>query len=230
MRSLIVAAILGGALSSTACLRSTQYRCTEDSQCGSGGVCEPSQFCSFADSACAGGRRYGEFSGSVANQCVDETNTEIDAGVDGPPGDGQNGGCPADYVALAGVSNRQYRVLMNPAPWATHQTACAAHGSNTYLAVPDDQAELTAIIAAANVARVWVGINDMATEGAYVTSNGGTFPANSPLWGSGEPNNQALGGGAGQNNADCVVALMSSGRLADDRCTDSYRAVCECEP
>jgi hypothetical protein len=227
MRTTIIVAAALAALSS-ACLRSTQYSCTEDSQCGAGGVCEPSRFCSFSDSDCAGGRRYGEFSGSLANKCVDETHG--DAGVDDAAGDGQNGGCPANYMALAGISGRQYRVLTNSANWTTHQTACAAHGSNTYLVVPDDQAELTAILAAANVARVWVGINDMATEDTYVTSNGGTFSATSPLWGAGEPNNTPVASGGAQNNADCVIGLMSTNRLADERCTEVYPAVCECEP
>jgi hypothetical protein len=60
------------ALALCGCLRSTQFTCELDSDCG-GGSCEPTGFCSFIDSACASGSRYGELSGSLSNQCVDDS-------------------------------------------------------------------------------------------------------------------------------------------------------------
>jgi hypothetical protein len=50
------------------CVRPGAFPCTDDTQCGPGGVCEPVGFCSFADATC--GRRFGEASGSFSNQCV----------------------------------------------------------------------------------------------------------------------------------------------------------------
>jgi len=47
------------------------YQCSQDTQCGSGGFCEPSGFCSFVDAACPSGRRYGTFAGDeLGESCV----------------------------------------------------------------------------------------------------------------------------------------------------------------
>jgi hypothetical protein len=48
-----------------------------DGQCGTGGICEPSQYCSFPGD-CPSGRRYGQYAGDLSNQCVEY--------VDGGPG------------------------------------------------------------------------------------------------------------------------------------------------
>lgn len=62
------------------------YHCETDAQCAggpSGGRCEPTTgFCSFADSACGSGQRYGSASGSLSGVCVGDE-PEIDAGIDG---------------------------------------------------------------------------------------------------------------------------------------------------
>ena len=110
-----------------------------------------------------------------------------------------------------------------------HETDCGndTAGTNTYLASPDDQTELTAIIAAAAQARIWVGVSD-STENTYAKTGGGTIPMNDTMWDASEPDNSPVGGGGGQG--DCVSASMTSGKLADDACNTSYPAVCECEP
>ncbi len=49
------------------------FVCEQSSQCSQGsvaGMCQPNGFCSFDDSSCASGQRYGDLSGSVANSCV----------------------------------------------------------------------------------------------------------------------------------------------------------------
>src|SRR5690242_4484989 len=60
------------------------FSCDSDSQCGAGGMCElgHGHFCSFPDSACQSGRRFGELAGGQSHQCV---GAEIDAGIDAPP-------------------------------------------------------------------------------------------------------------------------------------------------
>ena len=50
MRTLLVFAV-----SLTACLRSTEFKCEMSSQCGAGGQCESTGYCSVADDQC--GRR-----------------------------------------------------------------------------------------------------------------------------------------------------------------------------
>lgn len=226
MRALLLFAAAIGALVGAGCLRKTEFKCSESTQCGAGGACESTGFCSFADPDCASGRRYADYAGTTySNQCVGGDG-DIDGGVDGPPDDGPMGdgadGCPTSYSTTIGT--HKYRVIATSAAWMAQRNLCAADGGNTYLASPDDQTELDAIIAAANVARVWVGISD-STEGTYATTAGGTIPDNDPMWDPSEPDNSPVSGGG---QADCVSA--AGGELADDSCNATYPAVCECVP
>jgi len=220
------------ALASAGCLRTTTYKCTTNDQCGASGACEATGYCSFADPKCAGqgDRSYGEFAGVYSNKCIDYVPPDLDGGTDGtlvdaPMADVPLGNCPTSYSIVHGT--HRYRVIATGDIWATQLAACAADGANKYLAVPDDQTELSAILADANVANVWVGINDQTTEDTYATANAGTFAKSSPLWGSGEPDNTPQTGGG---QADCTAGRMSDSRLVDDRCSETYQAVCECEP
>lgn len=224
MRTFIFFALVASA----GCLRKTEYKCTDSTQCGTSGQCEDTGFCSFPDTACDSGRKYGEFSGSTySGECVGGTGPLVDGGLDGTPGDGMDpdgmiGNCPSSYT---GTGTHKYRVITVGADWAAHEADCGndTAGTNTYLAAPADQTELTALLTAANVATIWVGVSDT-VEGTYATTAGGTIPTSDPMWNTGEPD--GTGGGAG----DCVSADMTSGKLADDNCNTSYAAVCECEP
>jgi hypothetical protein len=75
------------ALGLAACNGSTTFDCATSSQCRSGaltGVCEPSGFCSFGDSACASGSRYDSSAGDdLAGQCVPVP--PLDSDGDGVP-------------------------------------------------------------------------------------------------------------------------------------------------
>lgn len=54
-----------------ACEEDDAFHCLEDAQCGVGGVCELNSSCSFEDSDCESGRRYGQLSPEgIANACV----------------------------------------------------------------------------------------------------------------------------------------------------------------
>jgi len=73
------------AIASSACLRTTTFHCSSDSECANGaitGVCQSTGLCSFADSSCPSGQRYGDLSGSLANKCTDTSGPMPDA----PPG------------------------------------------------------------------------------------------------------------------------------------------------
>ncbi len=53
------------------CVNDSLFECASSSECGDG-TCESTGFCSFADSDCTTGRRYGEYaSPEIANACVD---------------------------------------------------------------------------------------------------------------------------------------------------------------
>ena len=129
----------------------------------------------------------------------------------------------ATYMTLSGAGTHRYMKLGNASGWTTQRDRCAADGANAYLAIPDDMAELDAIRTLA-AARSWIGLDDMTTEGTFMTVRG--MPATYVPWdtGNGEPNN---GTGTPQN---CVTALSGSPLIATDRCNDAFVAVCECEP
>src|SRR6185436_6164408 len=75
------------------------FRCAGDGQCGAGGVCEPLGWCSFADTACASGRRYGEHSGDgVGGTCVVRGETP-DAAPPAADGAAPDSGAGADAGA-----------------------------------------------------------------------------------------------------------------------------------
>jgi hypothetical protein len=60
------------------------FRCTDSNQCGDGaGTCEGAGFCSFNDTTCPSGRRFGEFaSEALSNTCVINPNGDFDISVE----------------------------------------------------------------------------------------------------------------------------------------------------
>ena len=137
--------LLGG------CLRATQFVCDDNNDCGNDGFCEASGFCSFADGACEGGRRYGQESGDVSGQCV-------------PPGITPR--CANDYAPVNG-SPHVYKMLGVSDDWNRQRDRCN-NDDNAFLAIPDDAGELSLILDLAGD-DVWIGIDDKSTEVNYVT-------------------------------------------------------------
>jgi len=224
MRTLLLLAI-----SLTACLRSTEFRCEMSSQCGAGGQCESTGYCSVVDDTC--GRRYSPSAGPLAGQCVG--GTSIDAGIDSPqnmidaaidaPGSG--GGCPSGYVNVSGQTH-MYKVLTAVGTWNTQSGNCTATSPMAYLAIPDDPTELAALDALPGVgASYWVGITDSATEGTWLNVKGAVqsfLP-----WATGAPTTTP------PNNTDdyvkVIIANPAANQFKDDKQNVQLPAVCECE-
>ena len=62
-----------------------QYECASPQDCtqsGLAGTCEESGYCSFPDSSCESGRRYGEQAGELSRQCTAAGRDAGGAGVD----------------------------------------------------------------------------------------------------------------------------------------------------
>jgi hypothetical protein len=224
------------ALSLTACLRSTVYRCAQDTECGAGGSCDPLGYCSFADGTCESGQRFGEASGSHAGQCT-TSSSDIDAGIDmamidgtpidGPPIDMAIDAdltvCPGSYAPIAGgQAGHVYRVIPNVANWNAQRAACAQDSDSAYIAIPDDAGELAALATLAVDDRFWVGVTDAATEGTWLTVLGD--PQTFLPWEGGAPDDQGPG-------EDCVEGVGATTQFNDHRCGQTQRvAVCECVP
>jgi len=83
-----------------ACNGTTSYQCSESSQCmsaGIAGMCQPDGWCSFPDTACPSGQRYGAFVGdALAEQCVP---------ADGTTGEGSDDGIVTSVTTETGSSD-----------------------------------------------------------------------------------------------------------------------------
>ena len=198
------------------CLRSTTFRCASDPECGSG-TCESVGFCSFADTACTAGRRFGAHSDDYSGHCVGEVPGEdggVDDGMPDAPPDAA-AGCPVDYMTITGgQAGHRYKARITSTSWDTHRAACAGEGG--HLAIPGDLVELQALVVLGG-SPIYVGISDRATENTWVDVLGA--PATYLPWRPGQPDDDNPG-------EDCVRA--TSTELSDERCGRTARAVCEC--
>lgn len=223
------------ALATSGCLRTTEYRCADDTSCGAGGACETSGYCSTIDAECASGRRYGESAGPLSGTCtsggmnmqddadinpmIDMGVNNVDAMIDGPPA----AQCPGQYQTITGGNmGHKYFAITAGNDWAAQETACQLTTAQAHLAVPDDLAELTALdtlIGGTN--RYWIGVSDSAAETQFVRVTGGnqTFLP----WIMGAPDDAGPG-------EDCVEAIPATHEFNDERCNTSRPAICECAP
>lgn len=228
MRSLILLV----ALASAGCLRSTQFQCSNDTACGASGLCEPSGYCSFPDTDCDSGRRYGDSAGGNAGQCTSGS-TGSDSGVDTPVAitdgrmiDGPVGvGCPSGYnVVPNGQAGHLYKIVTAADNWDPQRLGCRATTLSAYLFVPDDLTELTALDAVVGVPKYWIGVSDSAADGTFVALPNNTAQTFLP-WATNEPEN---GANPPQN---CVAVTTSAHEFSDERCNNAnLPAVCECAP
>lgn len=212
------------ALVATGCIERARFTCDHDEQCGAG-RCEPAGYCSFDDAQCESGRRFGAAAGELASTCVLATSpgdppdagligdATVDAAADAAPA------CPVGYTSLSPANGHFYRRVGNPAGWTNQRALCGNEPANVYLAVPDDDAELAALVALATT-DVWVGLSDAGDEGTFVTVRG--TPVTFSPWAPAEPDNEG--------NQDCVLAQAATGLLATSVCGAPAVAVCECEP
>jgi hypothetical protein len=223
MRTLL---LLLTALTSTACLRTTSFHCTDDTSCGTGGAFETTGYCSFSDPDCASGRRYGDASGSLANTCTGgggpdadadttiDTPTATDAAVDTPTAQ-----CPNGYAAIAnGETGHQYMVLSSADDWNAQEAACQATTVKAHLAVPADETEHAAIDTLAGASTYWIGI---VKNGAGWDSVFGGAQTYLP-WEGGAPSNSA--------QEQMVYSLSASHTIYNDKSVTNRPAVCECAP
>ena len=209
----------------TGCLRSTTFQCEESTECGTGGQCEADGLCSVASSGCASGREYAPSSGGKSGECVGG-NPGGEAGSEPivPGGEPEPMGCRADYAVLpnSGPRNHRYLLIAATGSWNAQRDFCAANMG--YLAWPDGtslanaQLELNALRTLAGDL-AWVGVNDIVTEGTYLTSLNTTASTFTQM---------LMNLGGNPNPTDCF--FINNTTLDDANCGDLRKAVCECVP
>ena len=202
----------------TGCLRQTQFHCETSDQCGAGGTCESVGYCSFLDADC--GHRFGPQAGTYANTCVGATDGGVDAKHDAPVDSSNH--CAGGYNAISnGTAGHRYKLITTTDTWQVQHDACL--GPFSYLAIPDDATELAALDAlAGSIALYWVGVDDIATEGTFLTVK--NVPATFLPWQPPAPDDAPPG-------EDCVEAITAVAMFNDDRCNNTQlAAICECDP
>jgi len=223
MRFVVCSSLILGATALAGCLKSTSFTCSDDTSCGAGGVCEPQGVCSIADADCTSGRRFDSSAGTLAGQCTAgdlPTDSGVDTTTDGPT-DGPTDappdtpvGCNGDFNTITnGNTAHKYKLISTPTDWVAQQnTVCAQQSS--YMAIPDDAAELQAIYDLAGQNDLWVGVNDRITEGTFRDTKNNLYTA-LPVTGNKVPD-------------DCVHTANGTS-LDVVGCGDSKITVCECE-
>ncbi|VTJ88990.1 Hypothetical predicted protein, partial [Marmota monax] len=127
--------------------------------------------------------------------------------------------CGSSCRRCAETDSKLYLLVKEEKRYADAQLSCQGQGGT--LSMPKDEAAnglMAAYLAQAGLARVFIGINDLEREGAFVYSD------RSPMqtfnkWRSGEPNNA-------YDEEDCVE-MVASGGWNDVACHTTLYFMCE---
>jgi hypothetical protein len=126
-------------------------------------------------------------SAAPSGQCSQVVTYTPPYGVDNC-GDCQSPPALSGFTLLTSANGRAYYVSNGTANFATANAAAAATGG--YLAAIESAAENTLIrnaMTSLGIVTYYIGLNDLATEGTYVWTNG--QPLSYQNWNTGEPNN-----------------------------------------
>ena len=226
MRALWIIALL-----SSGCIKSSDFHCDSNADCGSTGRCELATggFCSFPDSSCTvSGYKYGDNSGPNSNKCVGEEQMMKDApdGTEMTGGEPLPTGCPATgYAALpnSGPRMHMYKVFATGQSWANAKSTCSGEG--TWLAFPDGanvtdaRAELAALRVAIGDGG-WVGVEDIVQKGTWKNSLNLNASAVTQML-------LATPAGSGPDRCENII---SATQIDDANCGGAKKFVCECMP
>ncbi|XP_062066106.1 collectin-11 isoform X1 [Lepus europaeus] len=126
---------------------------------------------------------------------------------------------PAAVAGVRETDSKLYLLVKEEKRYADAQLSCQGRGGT--LGMPKDEATnglMAAYMAQAGLARVFIGINDLEQEGAFVYSDRTPVQAFSK-WRSGEPNNA-------YDEEDCVE-MVASGGWNDVACHITMYFLCE---
>ncbi|HEY4059989.1 MAG TPA: hypothetical protein VGM39_25410 [Kofleriaceae bacterium] len=180
------------------------YACHDDSNCTGGpgaGRCETDLgVCSFADSSCGDGYRFGDNSGSHSGQCVGGS-SDIDASVGSDaPGDGPTIDAPPDAQLCFGTSQQICFTTLPTAPKDLPASIDTGVDGNCDLIVPQTGGLALCVVAGTQV--TVPGTRVFGTRPLVVVATGGTITVTGTLDASSRhdgPNKT----GPGANAATC---------------------------
>ena len=166
------AALLASTLLFIAGCKRPSAHCQTAEDCRSGGTCEPSGFCSYADADCPHGRRYSKHArGDLREQCVsvnvcgdgDWTAAEYCEDGNTINDDGCTAGCVLCDESIgdgrfAGRDGTCYSRHNQPLPFRKAQQECLAAGGHLVtITSMQEQTEPEARLLAEDGARLWIG-------------------------------------------------------------------------
>lgn len=144
------------------------------------------------------------------------------AGTGGVP----SGGCSADDEFSDTASGKCYRRNTETLNWNDAEAACVTWGGHLagVATTAENELVVTALREAGVQELVWVGANDLTTEGTWQFANGEAYAytTGQPPWGEGKPNDFNMA-------EDCasVDTMTAEGLWNDVSCEDLLPSLCE---
>lgn len=140
-----------------------------------------------------------------------------DAPVDAPP---ILPACATDPLYVPSPAGVRYFVSLVPLAWSAAQAECATKGA--HLAIIKSQAENQYLDGLSNSV-LWIGMNDLVTEGVFVWLDGTVVDSGFTSWRSMQPNNDS-------GNQHCGELDPFNPTWNDFVCEVPQQFVCECPP
>ena len=117
-----------------------------------------------------------------------------------------------------GFNNYCYKHVQDLKTWDNAKTDCVAAGSYLVTIHSEEEQDFVSSIIPVNV-DVWMGGNDLATEGDWVWEDGKPWGVYTK-WRPGEPNNY-------QDNEDCLLMVEREKTWNDKECSAQQSSVCK---
>ncbi|XP_061839397.1 tetranectin-like [Nerophis lumbriciformis] len=131
-------------------------------------------------------------------------------------------------VCLKGTKITGKCVLADPVKKSYHTASEDCNALGGYLAAPssaDENDQLTKYIqqSVGPGEQVWLGVNDMVTEGTWANQSGDSISFKN--WDTSSSRSRQPDGGTSQNCA--VLSVAAQGKWSDEKCSDENPSVCQ---
>lgn len=129
----------------------------------------------------------------------------------------------ANYIKASGAEVCAIN-LKKQLAWADAKAECEKIGATLpIISNAPENADILKVKTQMNLGEAWLGLNDIATEGSYIWTDG-TPAKNYVNWAGGEPNNGGVPNN--MNDQDCI-RMYSNGQWDDLGCSALQNVFCE---